>query len=355
MSEKDATPYNPSVDPNGRPPAPVGVAGPTPHAVQPKAQSASTPPPASNVQKAPKPLKGGFTWLFTVVLVLAAYLGVQSVAAFATALLFSLRGVSNMGVILTPALVTGQVLALVVFFPWYRHVRRGNATRPIRFKREPPDESRPLQPTANPQAGRLGLSAPLTLGRRAVANPRARILARVLLLVILGLCLQVLTSLFLSCVLPLAPAIEKDYGKLMASMPGDTLLGFVSLVILAPLNEEVVFRGLTLQYGRRVSRRAWVPALVSAAAFGIAHGNLVQSSYTFAMGYVFARIALSAGGLVPSMILHAALNCSSYLVDAVVGGALRLGSVAVVALGAVALLVAIASYRLVVLGRVGKK
>ena len=62
-------------------------------------------------------------------------------------------------------------------------------------------------------------------------------------------------------------------------------------------------------------RRFAAAATIQAAIFALLHGNLVQSSYAFVVGLLFAVVVWRTGSLADGMILHAAINLSSYFVS----------------------------------------
>lgn len=63
----------------------------------------------------------------------------------------------------------------------------------------------------------------------------------------------------------------------------------VSAVIAAPLLEELLFRGMIYKRLRDLCS-AKTAILVSAAFFGIFHGNLVQFVYAFIIGIMLAFV-----------------------------------------------------------------
>lgn len=92
-----------------------------------------------------------------------------------------------------------------------------------------------------------------------------------------------------------------DYGS------PDNLLGyilyFVSIAVVPPIIEEFVFRGAILGSIRRL--HGDTPAIiVSAALFGLAHANFVQTPVTFLTGLVLGYLTVKTGSIIPSMILH---------------------------------------------------
>lgn len=84
----------------------------------------------------------------------------------------------------------------------------------------------------------------------------------------------------------------------------------VCLGILAPICEELVFRGLMFKRLRmQVSFRH--AALYSTFVFAIIHGNLVQMIYAFIMGLMFAYLYEKYGSVKAPIIAHIAANILS--------------------------------------------
>lgn len=86
-----------------------------------------------------------------------------------------------------------------------------------------------------------------------------------------------------------------------ASMSSDTLSMYLYVGILAPIVEELLFRGLILRtmlpYGKRFA------ILTSAFLFAIYHGNLVQSPFAFVVGLVLGYTAVEYS-IAWAMVLH---------------------------------------------------
>ena len=81
-------------------------------------------------------------------------------------------------------------------------------------------------------------------------------------------------------------------------------VGYV--VILAPLFEEIIYRGLIIKMVSPYSKSAAV--LISALAFGLMHGNIPQAASAFCTGLIYAIIALKSGSIIPTMIIHSLNN-----------------------------------------------
>ena len=81
----------------------------------------------------------------------------------------------------------------------------------------------------------------------------------------------------------------------------------LSTVVIAPVVEELVFRGVIFQR-MRDNHGFLISAAVSAAAFGIVHFNLMQGLFGFCMGMVFAFIYDRYHRLTASIAAHMAVN-----------------------------------------------
>lgn len=95
---------------------------------------------------------------------------------------------------------------------------------------------------------------------------------------------------------------------------GDTSVAmqFLVIVTLAPIFEELLFRKCIIDklgvYGSKTA------VLLSAALFGLFHGNLSQFFYAFFLGLVFGFVYVSTGRIRYSIIGHMLINfCGSIL------------------------------------------
>jgi membrane protease YdiL (CAAX protease family) len=86
-----------------------------------------------------------------------------------------------------------------------------------------------------------------------------------------------------------------------ASGDSDVLSMFLYVTLLAPIWEEVLFRGYVMRtlepYGKKFA------IFASAFLFGIFHGNVVQSPYAFAVGLVLGYVAMEYS-VIWAMVLH---------------------------------------------------
>ena len=83
------------------------------------------------------------------------------------------------------------------------------------------------------------------------------------------------------------------------------VLVFISLAIITPIQEEVMFRGV-LQKFLSEKWRIWLGLLLSATIFGVLHPEYIFSGIT--MGLVFGIVYYRTRSLWPAIILHALWN-----------------------------------------------
>ena len=91
--------------------------------------------------------------------------------------------------------------------------------------------------------------------------------------------------------------------------------GYVAVGILAPLVEEVVFRGAILRtlLGIMSKKNHWVAIMISAAIFGVVHANLAQFVNALLMGLLLGWMYYRTGSLVPGILLHWVNNTMAYV------------------------------------------
>ena len=87
---------------------------------------------------------------------------------------------------------------------------------------------------------------------------------------------------------------------------------FLWAVVLAPVLEELLFRGILL---RRAERAAGtLPAvLISALLFGLYHGNLSQGITAAAAGLALGYAYVRTDALLVSVVMHTAVNAAAFL------------------------------------------
>lgn len=77
-------------------------------------------------------------------------------------------------------------------------------------------------------------------------------------------------------------------------------------VVLAPIGEELIYRGIVLRCSAKISQRFAI--FFSAFIFGIMHGNPYQFVLGFLLGIPLAMVTLKTGSIIPAIICHMTNN-----------------------------------------------
>lgn len=91
--------------------------------------------------------------------------------------------------------------------------------------------------------------------------------------------------------------------------------GYVAIGLLAPLAEEMVFRGAILRVLLKVFDRRWhwLPIAISAVMFGAVHGNIAQFIHASLLGLLLGWLYYRTGSIVPGVVLHWVNNSIAYV------------------------------------------
>ncbi len=141
----------------------------------------------------------------------------------------------------------------------------------------------------------------------------------VLLMPPAALGLQILTGLISVVLSPLLGGMKNPQACTISQGFGaDPYLGVISIALIAPVVEEIIFRGFI--YGG-LRRRLGVPValVLSSAVFALAHSFSVGSSILllgpslFIAGLALALVYERSRSLMPGMVLHASFNLIAVL------------------------------------------
>ena len=86
-------------------------------------------------------------------------------------------------------------------------------------------------------------------------------------------------------------------------------IGYIYSCIIAPITEEMLYRGMLLKVFSRASQRFGIFA--TALFFGVAHGNIAQFILAFVLGIFLAQITLKHNSIVPAIVVHIFVNSFS--------------------------------------------
>lgn len=99
---------------------------------------------------------------------------------------------------------------------------------------------------------------------------------------------------------------EEDFSAML-----DTFPGILALALVAPVVEELVFRGCMLGSLLRSGVRVWPSILFVSVLFGAVHVNPAQVCYALCFGVILSMLYYRAGSLWPCIFLHVVNNASA--------------------------------------------
>ena len=122
--------------------------------------------------------------------------------------------------------------------------------------------------------------------------------------------LQYLSTYIVSFVSMLFPSWLDAYMKLMESAGMDaplTVEMFLYSVLLAPVSEELIFRGVTMRQAKKYFS-FWAANLFQAILFGIFHMNMIQGIYAFCLGLFLGYTCEKGKSIYHSILFHMLFN-----------------------------------------------
>ena len=121
---------------------------------------------------------------------------------------------------------------------------------------------------------------------------------------------QFLSTILIAITDLINPAWLEYYMDLIESTgmtDGSAVLTAIYAVLLAPVGEELIFRGVTFRLARK-AMPFWVANLFQAMLFGIFHMNVIQGVYAFALGILLGYVCERGGSIYYSILLHLVFN-----------------------------------------------
>lgn len=120
-----------------------------------------------------------------------------------------------------------------------------------------------------------------------------------------------LPSLWLQENMPQLPNLIEEDLTMMVRTPG----GFLALAILAPVAEELVFRGAVLHELLKSFKNHWVAIAISALLFMLVHMNPAQMPHAFIIGLLLGWLFYRTNSVLPGMLFHVVNNAVAYILE----------------------------------------
>lgn len=90
-------------------------------------------------------------------------------------------------------------------------------------------------------------------------------------------------------------------------------MGYFIIGLLAPLTEEMVFRGAVLRSLLQWKQNPWVGIVISAILFALIHMNPVQMPHAFLVGLLLGWMYYRTDSIIPGVVYHWVNNTVAYV------------------------------------------
>ncbi len=135
---------------------------------------------------------------------------------------------------------------------------------------------------------------------------------------IMGAALQMPISFIMSLLenAGLAPDMFEQYSDSMNALMNNQniVLLVIEIGIIAPLIEEIIFRGLIFNLLKK-NMPVWAALIIQAFLFGLAHLNFIQGSYAFVLGIIMGLALMWSKSIYPPISIHIGMNLSGIILS----------------------------------------
>lgn len=158
-------------------------------------------------------------------------------------------------------------------------------------------------------------AAPLPTFKLTISIPA--LIVSVLAAVVLGVFATNIASLLIESN-ELLKSFAEDYMAQISSLfieatGWEKAVGLFSVCLVAPICEEVLFRGTILQEQRK-RERVFIAVLINGIIFSAFHLNPISALGLIFIGSFLAHITIQSGSLLPAIIAHASVNTTNALI-----------------------------------------
>ncbi|WP_415326443.1 lysostaphin resistance A-like protein [Chryseobacterium sp. MMS23-Vi53] len=114
---------------------------------------------------------------------------------------------------------------------------------------------------------------------------------------------------------PVFGDLYEYFNDLMAQLTDDPIVMVLTAVIMAPIFEEIIFRGIIQKGLMNNGVKPWKAIVIASIIFGLVHGNPWQFAGATLLGCVLGLVYYKTKSLLLPMLLHGFNNlCSTLLV-----------------------------------------
>ncbi|WP_442945427.1 lysostaphin resistance A-like protein [Oceanirhabdus sp. W0125-5] len=103
--------------------------------------------------------------------------------------------------------------------------------------------------------------------------------------------------------------IESHYDQVITRIQNssNSYLGLFQVIIVFPIFEEILFRGLIFNSIKKHTNLI-LAIILQALIFSIIHGNITQSIYTFISAIIYVLIYLKTNSIISPILMHIVCN-----------------------------------------------
>ena len=119
----------------------------------------------------------------------------------------------------------------------------------------------------------------------------------------------IIPSIWLQEQLPELPNVMGNQFEMVLRNP----FGYLVIGLMAPLAEEIVFRGAILRALLKWTSRHWLAIALSALCFALVHANPAQMPHAFLVGLLLGWMYYRTGSIIPCVTYHWVNNSVAYI------------------------------------------
>lgn len=147
--------------------------------------------------------------------------------------------------------------------------------------------------------------------------------------IVIGATLNVVISALFD-VIPFPQSWWDSYDAAAMSLEEVNVATVIAISVVAPIAEEVLFRGLVFTRASR-GLGIYVGAVVSSVLFGLMHGAIIWGIYAALLGLIFVFVYVRTRSLFYAMLVHFSFNTVSFFFDKISVSMIVISSILLVA------------------------
>lgn len=166
---------------------------------------------------------------------------------------------------------------------------------------------------------------------------------KVLFIILLGIALNSGISVVLNIVGSIKPGWFENYNEIMKQLGyGDSIISMLLIVVIAPISEELICRGVILEKCRKVMP-LFAANIIQAILFGVYHMNVIQGIYAFVLGLFLGMVCIKTGSIYGAILLHIIFNLSGVFLENILTENILPMKILMIGMGMVSLIIIVIS------------